>query len=298
MEKFRESMSSALSLKGSSNYSGFAAAIKDATSYSSALFDSNNFANSRDMRFAQAVAANQFESLESTALDQIDYLQMIEENTRAQVTLLSQQISDLGKSVDMSSAMNRELIDAILKPANNVQTESWFASGSGNSTWISSGGAVATGLENNSSRQMITGKTGSQFTTQNAIDWVNTMVAQGDLLGIYNRAVAEGISSTSLDAMMGWDKGTSLDWAIANNLPAFAEGGLVKGGRGGVIGLVGEKNYDELITPLKDSNDPLGLTALIAEIRALRKENEELRNDMNEILGRIESNTQKSRGVA
>jgi len=32
---------------------------------------------------------------------------------------------------------------------------------------------------------------------------------------------------------------------------AFADGGIVKGGRGGVLGLIGEKNYDELVTPLK-----------------------------------------------
>lgn len=38
----------------------------------------------------------------------------------------------------------------------------------------------------------------------------------------------------------------------------MADGGLVKGGRGGVFAMIGEKNYDELVVPLKSGNSMLG----------------------------------------
>lgn len=44
----------------------------------------------------------------------------------------------------------------------------------------------------------------------------------------------------------------------------FAKGGYVKGGHGGVLGLVGEGEHDELITPLKD--DPLNIGEVASKI--------------------------------
>lgn len=38
----------------------------------------------------------------------------------------------------------------------------------------------------------------------------------------------------------------------------FAEGGIVKGGRGGMLGLIGEKSYDEMVIPLKNGGAGFG----------------------------------------
>jgi len=69
----------------------------------------------------------------------------------------------------------------------------------------------------------------------------------------------------------------SLFAGLDNTYVHFAEGGLVKGGRGGTIGLIGEKNYDELVVPLKDSNDPLGQNKLI---KTLKEEMKLLRDEI------------------
>lgn len=212
MEMFRQSMATALSLKGTDNYDEFAKAVQEAAGYSSVLMDSSNFEFSRDQRFAQAVAANQFASLEDATLDQIDYLKMIEENTRAMVMQLSGSIDNL------SSSINSQLASEIISRGTpDILKEQWVNQGGGIQTWLSTGGASAI---NNT----ITDKLEESYQISDAISFIQDKLAQNDLLGIYNEAVRRGISSTSLDAMMGWAAGTSLNWAITNNLPAFAQG--------------------------------------------------------------------------
>jgi len=62
-----------------------------------------------------------------------------------------------------------------------------------------------------------------------------------------------------------------------------------------VVGLIGEKNYDELVTPLKDSNDPLGGKAIIAELKALREEVAKLREENTKYSSQTADNTKPSR---
>lgn len=81
LSNFYEAMNEATTLSTSGSYEDFATAVQKATSLSSVLNNAENFSLSRDMDFAKLVAANQFESLESITLKEIDYLRMIVENT-------------------------------------------------------------------------------------------------------------------------------------------------------------------------------------------------------------------------
>ena len=46
----------------------------------------------------------------------------------------------------------------------------------------------------------------------------------------------------------------------------FAEGGLVRGGRGGVFAMIGEKAHDELVVPLKPGMGGLGGTTVVVNV--------------------------------
>jgi len=87
--------------------------------------------------------------------------------------------------------------------------------------WASSGGALAV---NNGAEQTIYGKDGSKFLATDAISFVNSTLATGSAADVYTAAVKTGISSASLDALMGWQAGTSNTWAVENKLPAFDVG--------------------------------------------------------------------------
>lgn len=95
-------------------YSAMAAASKadvsDAVTYSKlvekaidksvALLDTSNFTSQRDMTFAQLVAANRLEDLESKTISEIDYLRAIEENTKKDKELITGAMEDLTVNID------------------------------------------------------------------------------------------------------------------------------------------------------------------------------------------------------
>jgi hypothetical protein len=78
----------------------FGTAVADAIKASEVLYKETAFSSARDMQFAQLVAANQFDSLLETTNTELDYLRMIEENTRAQVDVMVQQMNDISKNFD------------------------------------------------------------------------------------------------------------------------------------------------------------------------------------------------------
>jgi len=275
LEKYYNSMRKTLSLSGSSDIASFQASLQDTISASSVLFDAENFTATRDQKFAQLVAANQFSSMETTALTQIDYLKMIEENTRVQIdaingiqkTFITEKYKEiLGRTPDQAGAdyWNSQLA------SGNVQTSTF------GQTLIA--GAEASGEMSrvNAITALYSGGLGRQPDQAGLDYWVNS-----------------GLSIAEISGAM-------LQAAPTNNekFTPFAEGGLVKGGRGGIMGMIGEKSYDEIIIPLKNSNDPFNSNAIIKELRELRKEVEELRKQNGYYQDRIDKNTQPSRYTA
>ena len=113
--------------------------------------------------------------------------------------------------------------------------------------------------------------------------FVTERLETGDLAGIHARAVQDGITSRTLDALMGWQQGTALAEALRIGLPAFAAGGSHTGG----VRLVGEQGPEiEVTGPSRIySFDQLMQLAggtgrdetLVREVQALRRELAELR---------------------
>ena len=144
---------------------------------------------------------------------------------------------------------------------------------------ISSGGAVSIG-------DTIYGTSGNSIGVSQAISNVNKAIASGDLYSIYNAAIADGISASSLDAMMGWAPGASNTWAKSVGLPTFARGGFHAGG----MRLVGENGPELEVTGasriysaqqtrdlLSNYSGQSDNSELVAELRALRAEVAELK---------------------
>lgn len=169
----------------------------------------------------------------------------------------------------------------------NASMEQW-TSNNGQSTWTSSGGAVATATGD--SGYVINAINGQQFTGAYAAGWVQEQLAAGDAMTVYNGALATGISANSLDAIMGWTPGTSNAWAVENNLPKFAAGGLHDGG----MRLVGENGPElEVSGPARyySASETSGMlaggTEVANEVRQLRNENQAQARAMVQLQSRM-----------
>lgn len=86
--KFNESMSSTLLLSNGNDYKALEDSLKNTISYSDALNNADYFSSSRDMQFAQAIAANQFENMDLKLEDELSVLQQIADNTSLMIKAL------------------------------------------------------------------------------------------------------------------------------------------------------------------------------------------------------------------
>jgi len=112
LQEFYESMSRTQSLSSGGDFEAFAKSLQETTSMADVLSDIGAFGDvERDMLFAQGVVANQFEALESTTLEQIDYLKMIEENTSNSLTKLDSQIEKLSEQLAALSDIDNSVAD-------------------------------------------------------------------------------------------------------------------------------------------------------------------------------------------
>lgn len=192
----------------------------------------------------QRVTGRQLSSAErqlQAADDQIRYLQDVASTARQQVDAL--------RGVDTGVLSVRDAIDrlsqAILAEKTGMNrglvgasgaTEQWVGTKFGQ-VWESTGGAAA--LMTDAGLQIF-GKTGNKFTGDQARSFVNERLAAGDERGIYDRALAEGISANSLEALMNWAAGSANARAAELNLPHFEAGG----DHGGGWAIVGEKGRE------------------------------------------------------
>lgn len=179
-------------------------------------------------------AEGQLTSLDNvlkSAQDQIDALRGIDNSVvsvseaiqrmqDAIVSELASLASSLLIGLSSGAATPQDTIAQLEKAGVSVQRDAWTsvktASGT-KSLWASSGGAAA--MDGS-----IYAKDGRTFAIDEAVGYVKSQVGQNNAQQVYKDAIAAGISAASLDAMMGWQAGTSNDWAKLNNLPAFAVG--------------------------------------------------------------------------
>lgn len=115
INKFYESMNKTLELMKGKDYKAIEESLKSTIGYSSALNESKNFALSRDMQYAQLVAANQFESMDLTLNDELDYLKLIEQNTANTVDTLAATLTALGSSIGTSLDKNSTAFAEMIK---------------------------------------------------------------------------------------------------------------------------------------------------------------------------------------
>ncbi len=157
--------------------------------------------------------------------------------------------------------------------------EQWVASGSTN-VWGSTGGAY--GVDSGAGVEIF-GKTGADLGTATAVtDWVSAQIAANDPMAVYSAAVAQGVSSSSLEQLMGWTPGTANAWADTQNLQHFATGGsfTVGGGGGDNLTLPGLRvSAGEMVSVSR----PDVMAGMKEEIRLLRQEVTRLLQEGNKI---------------
>lgn len=115
LNKFYESMAKTQELLKGKDYEAISKSIQETVGYSSALSDSKNFTLTRDMQYAQLVAAKQFEDMDITLNEELDYLKMIEENTAKTVDALTATLAALGDQISNSIDNNSNKFDEYAK---------------------------------------------------------------------------------------------------------------------------------------------------------------------------------------
>lgn len=115
LNKFYESMAKTQELLKGKDYEAISNSIKETVGYSSALSDSKNFTLTRDMQYAQLVAAKQFEDMDITLNEELDYLKMIEENTAKTVEALTAKLGAIGNQISNSINSNSDKFDEYAK---------------------------------------------------------------------------------------------------------------------------------------------------------------------------------------
>ncbi|NOQ31786.1 MAG: hypothetical protein GQ570_11750 [Helicobacteraceae bacterium] len=297
LDQFYDSMSETIDLSRTDDYQAFGDSLQDTIAKSNVLMDASAFDSDRNMKFAQLVASNQFESMEETTLEQIDYLKLIEENTRgsaialeAKITELSTSVSSLSNSTSLSTPSSGAIdtLGLVSNTFEDVLNRTPDTTSEGFKYWESELMNNPNITESNLDESIARGAVGDDVDA--ALEWLSLNGIK-DGLALVSRNLNEGLIS-NYDANNFVDEYGILNSTVPDNhknvipfndflnayssmITPFAEGGLVKGGMGGVLGLVGEKSHSELIVPLKD--DPLNQQEVINTLNAILSKLEQSR---------------------
>ncbi len=241
--------------------------------------------------------------MEDTALEQIDYLKMIEYNTRAQITRIEDLLRALGEQISnlppptpveptsppttpIETPQEKMVNDAYLQILRRMPDQSglnyWVKeldTGVVNASNLKSSiltGAVAFGEISLDEyiRQIYKWGLGRMPTSEDIAYWVGAYY--GNKWSYYE--LLKVIKAAATKAGEHWTP--------------FADGGIVTSPTKAIIG---EAGYNEAVIPLKNPDDPFGTEEIIKELQELRKEVIILRNDNNKNSSVIQRNTEKSR---
>lgn len=208
----------ALSNAQATGYLPDAKELGEAIQAARAGIDANNFATQNEFVIAQLLLAGKLDQLKGISGRQLTEAERAQASADAQTTALE---GILGATTGTQSGV-LTLADAMaqLTAALKVQEAAQIAKNAGN-TKISAADI----------RSFI-------------FDQVNDTSLVGETK-IYNAAKANGISSMQLEQAMGWKPGIANEWAKANGLPAFADGGMHAGG----WAMVGERGPEMAYMP-------------------------------------------------
>lgn len=256
LNKFYDSMSETIALANGDDLTAYKDSLTKTIGYSSALLDSGNFTNSADMEFAQSLAANQFEDMQVDSESQLSVLEDIKQNTADTVTALTAQLQAIGNNISGSNSSLQEYFE------NNYS-------------------GIGTVIKTPTAEE-------SQGIVRDTYKYLDIDKYQTDDSGykMWEGMLADGtLNVTNIQEAI---RNSAIEWLanrnIIDELPHFANGGIVTAP---TMGLIGEAGYNEAVIPLKDPNDPLGMKAVLSELVQLRQTNEML-------LKNIDDNTQKS----
>ena len=127
LNKYFKSMAETLSMAGTTDYEAYKESISKTLGYIDALSETGNFSDAASMRFQQLLAATQLEDIDVALNNELDYLRLIEINTRATTDALVLQLKGISTSITNSnttvSDAFKDYFDKVVEPAKPVDSE-------------------------------------------------------------------------------------------------------------------------------------------------------------------------------
>lgn len=214
LDKFYESMSKTQDLLKGKDYKAIQDSLQETIGYSSALMDSKNFSLSKDMQYAQLVAASQFEAMDITLNDELDYLKMIEANTANTVDVLTQTLARIGNQISQTVNNNSDAMNALAK---KMEQEALIAQAQANKSSFENKLATSTNEQLvNTIYQDVFGREADVGGLQN---WLN-QINNASITGISR----ENLLDKMLESAAESDKMAAEKFLETLKIPSFAVG--------------------------------------------------------------------------